>query len=113
MYHSLNTIHRSYASIWPLLVVATYHPDKDQTMTCLLHGIFSFVFGDRFGSLHFKANIGIGKSEENETDNEEEQTSGGKSTKVPVAGQNKPTSRACTTRFQLYRAHQGQCESQL
>ena len=29
--------------------------------------------------------IGIGKNEENETGNEEGQTSGGKSTKVPVA----------------------------
>jgi hypothetical protein len=32
--------------------------------------------------------IGIDKIKENETDNEEERTSGGKSTKLPVAGQN-------------------------
>jgi len=31
-----------------VLIVATNHPDKDQTMTCLLHCIFSFVLGDRF-----------------------------------------------------------------
>jgi hypothetical protein len=34
--------------------------------------------------------IGIGKSKENESDNEE----------VPVAGQNTLTKRNCTTRFQ-------------
>ena len=49
-------------------------------------------------------NLDICKSEENETGNEEGLTSGGKSTKVPVAGQNKRTGRrACTPRFQLYR----------
>ena len=52
--------------------------------------------------------IGIGKSEKNETGNEKEQTSGGKSTKVYVAGQNKRPGRACTTRFQLYRTQQEQ-----
>ena len=29
-----------------VLVVATYHPDKDQTMTCTLY--ISFELGDRF-----------------------------------------------------------------
>ena len=42
-----------------------------------------------------------------------EQTSGGKSTKVHVAGQNKRPGRACTTRFQLYRTQQEQFEGQL
>ena len=56
----------------------------------------------------------IGKSEENETGNDEGLTSGGKSTKVPVAGQNKRTGRrACTPRFQLYRTQQEQLEGQL
>jgi hypothetical protein len=52
--------------------------------------------------------IGTGKSEKNETDNEEEQTSSGKSTKVPVAGKNTRKKRACTSRFQLYRTQQEQ-----
>ena len=34
-----------------VLVVATYHSDKDQIMTCLLHCIFSFVLGDHFVTL--------------------------------------------------------------
>ena len=50
--------------------------------------------------------IGIGKSEKNETDNEEGQTSGGKSTKVPVAGQNKRTGRRTRTiRKSIRKAH--------
>ena len=58
--------------------------------------------------------LDIGKSEENETGNEEGLTSGDKSTKVPVAGQNKRTGRrACTARFQLYRTQQEQLEGQL
>jgi hypothetical protein len=40
-----------------VLVLAIYHLDKDQTMTCLLHCIFSFVLGDRFVTLHFKAMV--------------------------------------------------------
>jgi len=58
--------------------------------------------------------LDIGKSEENEAGNEEGLTSGGKSTEVPVAGQNKRTGRrACTPRFQLYRTQQEQLEGQL
>ena len=48
--------------------------------------------------------IWIGKSEENETDNEEEQTSCRKS--------HTRTKRACTTRFQLYRTQKEYFESQ-
>ena len=58
--------------------------------------------------------LDIGKSEENEAGNEEGLTSGGKSTEVPVAGQNQRTGRrACTARFQLYRTQQEQLEGQL
>ena len=73
---------------------------------CLFLFIMNFVHDTNL-------DIGIGKSEKNETGNEKEQTSGGKSTKVHVAGQNKRPGRACTTRFQLYRTQQEQFEGQL